>query len=440
MRSTALLPPDIAPYPYAFREKGYYTTNNSKTDYNFEHDGEMWDESSRSAHWRNRPDPDQPFFAIFNFNTTHESRIARDETYAEATANLPDSLFHNPEFLTLPPYYPDTPAVREQWTRYYNIISAMDRQVGDVLRQLREDGLEKETIVFFYSDHGVGLPRGKRWLYDSGLHVPLMIHFPEAYRDLAPANPGEVTDRLVSFIDFPVTAMSLAGIEPPAYMQGSPFLGAFADVPRPYVYAARDRMDERYDMIRAVRDKRYKYIRNYEPYKPYFQYMNTPEKGLIMQALRSAEAKGTLPLAAQKYFAREKPEEELYDVEIDPHELNNLVHEPAYVATLNRLRQAHRDWMADIHDVGLLPESYIHTLQQERGTSIYKLVREQPEILEEALTALIDLSVDRGKSEADFSAGLNKSSPAARYWSANRHGHPEACIGTGDTRVGSFPF
>ena len=418
MRSTARRPPDVRTYPEYLKEAGYYVTNNSKTDYNFDHDGEMWDASSNTAHWRNRDQSDQPFFSIFNFTTTHESRIAQDERYASATANLPDSLFHEATRLPIPPYYPDTPIVREQWVRYYNIITAMDRQVGALLEQLRADELDDDTIIFFYSDHGVGLPRGKRWLYDSGLHVPLMVHFPEKYQHLAPAGPGSIVNRLVSFIDLPATALSLAGLEPPAYMQGIPFLGTFEGAERTYVYAGRDRMDERYDMIRAVRDKRYKYIRNYESYKPYFQYMNTPEKGKIMQELRKAEREQALPFAARKYFAPEKPAEELYDTVVDPHELNNLVDDPAYAVITERLRSAHRTWMANVHDVGLLPESYIHALQEEKGKSIFEIVREDATILQEALDALLNLSADRGKSEADFVSALQSASPPARYWSA----------------------
>ena len=418
MRSTALRPPELRTYPEYLKDAGYYVTNNSKTDYNFDHDGEMWHESSRTAHWRNRHQPEQPFFSIFNFTTTHESRIAQDERYADATETLPDSLFHEASSLPLPPYYPDTPLVRDQWVRYYNIITAMDRQVGELLEQLKADGLDKETIIFFYSDHGVGLPRGKRWLYDSGLHVPLMVYFPEKYRHLAPAQPGGIVNRLVSFIDLPVTALSLAGIEPPEFMQGIPFLGTFNGVERSYVYAGRDRMDERYDMIRAVRDQRFKYIRNYESYKPYFQYMNTPEKGIIMQELRRAAMDQSLPVAARKYFESEKPAEELYDTLVDPHELNNLVNNQAYAAILDRLRGAHRKWMATVHDVGLLPESYIHALQTERGKSIFEIVREDETILPQALEALLNLSEDRGMSENDFVKGLQSESPAARYWSA----------------------
>ena len=418
MRSVAWLPSGVRTYPEYLKDAGYYVTNNSKTDYNFDHNREMWDESSSTAHWRNRKTVEQPFFSIFNFVTTHESRIAQDERYEEATSQLPDSLFHEGDQLPLPPYYPDTPGVRAQWERYYNIITAMDIQVGEVLNQLEADGLSENTIIFFYSDHGVGLPRGKRWLYDSGLHVPLMVFFPEKYKNLAPSAPGTVIDRLVSFIDFPATALSLAGIPPPEFMQGIPFLGAFAGEERSYIYAARDRMDERYDMIRAVKDRRFKYIRNYESYKPYFQYMNTPEKGRIMQELRAAEKGNNLPVSAQKYFASEKPAEELYDTLSDPHELNNLLGNPNYEVILERMRGAHRNWLAEINDVGLLPESFIHSLQSERQKSIYSIVREDTVILQEALAALINLSSNRSDMEIPLMEGLRSESPAARYWSA----------------------
>jgi N-sulfoglucosamine sulfohydrolase len=318
MRTTAVLPEFIRAFPEYLREAGYYCTNNVKTDYNFSHRDETWDESSRTAHWRNRK-PGQPFFAVFNLTTTHESRIrASDERHNETMARV-SSGRQNPDKLELPPYYPDTPAVRKDWARYYELVTAMDLEVADILAQLEQDRLVDNTIVFFYSDHGVGLPRAKRWLYDSGIRVPLIIRWPGKLRS------GTVEDRLVSFVDFGPTVLSLAGVEIPRHMQGKAFLGEQAAEPRTYIYAARDRMDERHDIQRAVRDQRYKYIRNYEPHKPYAQHMNTPEQGPTMRELRRLHAEEKLE-GPQKLFMRQtKPEEELYDLHEDPDEVNNLV-------------------------------------------------------------------------------------------------------------------
>ena len=250
-----------------------------------------------------------------------------EERYLNAIADLPEQVLKKPGEVPLPPYYPDTEEVRELWMRYYNIISAMDLQVGELLQQLEEDGLAESTIIMFYSDHGAGLPRHKRWSYDSGLRVPLIVYVPERYERYLPYEPGTQSEELVSFIDFPATALHLAGVSVPAHFQGRAFLGEDLSDHREYVHAGRDRMDERYDMQRAVRSDRFKYIRYYEPYKPFTQYMNTPEKGAIMQAIRVSGKDGTLPDAGRHILAPSKPLEALYDLDNDPFELNNLANE-----------------------------------------------------------------------------------------------------------------
>ena len=260
MRSKAELPEFIKPFPVYLRQAGYYCTNNSKKDYQFREPPDTWDESSGKAHWRSRPDPRQPFFAVFNYTGCHESGIANVDKYRKVTEGLEK---HDRELLapTLPPYYPDTPVTREDWGRYYDVIAAMDRWVGQMLHELEEDGLSDDTIVIYWSDHGVGLPRAKRWLYDSGMHVPLIVRIPPKYRQATQGTPGTVDDRLVSLMDLGPTTLNLTGVAIPEHVQGRPFLGANLPSQREYVFGARDRMDERYDIIRAVRDKRYKYIR-----------------------------------------------------------------------------------------------------------------------------------------------------------------------------------
>jgi len=306
MRCNAKLPSMIKAFPTYLRRAGYYCTNNSKTDYQTRDLRNAWNESSGKAHWRNR-NQGEPFFSVFNFTGCHESGIASKSKYERVTARLKPSQRQNPKKLELPPYYPDTPIVREDWKRNYELITAMDAWAGDLIEQLKEDGLYDNTIIFFWSDHGVGLPRAKRWLYDSGTHIPLVVRIPEKFRASGQGRPGSVNDQLVSSIDFGPSVMNLAGVEIPEYMQGRPFVGPNPPAPREYIFGARDRMDERYDIIRSVRDKRYRYIRNYEPLKTYYQYMNTPEKGATMKEIRRVHAEENLPPAAKLFMAERKP-------------------------------------------------------------------------------------------------------------------------------------
>lgn len=417
MRSAGWLPDVVRPFTHYLREAGYYTTNNHKEDYNFEKPPGTWDASSTEAHWRNRPDPDQPFFAVFNLHTTHESHVRAGSAYQRDVADLPPALLKDPDELTLPPYYPDEPVVRAAWARYYNVITKMDREVAALLDQLEDDGLADETIVFYYSDHGVGLPRGKRWLYDSGLHVPLIVRIPERYRTAGQGTPGTVEDALVSFVDLAPTVLNLAGVGVPAHMQGRAFLGPDLTPPRTYVYAARDRMDERYDMQRAVRDERFKYIRYYEPFKPFYQYMNTPEKGVVMTALRQGAAEGTLPPAAERLMAPTKPREELFDTEADPYETHNLADDPAYRDVLEQMRAAQSRWVEETKDVGLIAEPILRAMEEEADLPIYTLVRQQ----EMPFARMRDVSLLWAEGPTAVPAladALQSEHAPVRYWAA----------------------
>ncbi len=364
MRSQGVPPPQVKCFPEYLRAAGYYCTNNAKTDYNFPAPVTAWDENSGRAHWRNRADKSQPFFAVFNLMVTHESQIRADEeTYQKNTAALTDAERHDPTKATLPPYYPDTPLVRRDWARYHDNITAMDKQAAALLRQLEEDGLAENTVVVFWGDHGRGLPRAKRWVYDSGLRVPLLVRWPGKIR------PGTVSENLVSLFDLAPTVLSVAGVKPPAYMQARAFLGAHAaTAPRDYVFAHRDRMDETYDRIRAVRDTRFKYIRNFEPGKPYAQFIGYGELMPTlseMRRLHKEEAalmgQGKLPdlltPAQRLFFKPEKPAEELYDTVADPHEINNLAGDPKHASTLTKMRHALVDWQKETNDLGAVPEA-----------------------------------------------------------------------------------
>jgi len=361
MRCKGVPPAQVKCFPEYLRAAGYYCTNNSKTDYQFNPPFSAWDESSRKAHWRNRADG-QPFFAVFNFTTSHESQIRnRSKGMLDKIESLGPQK-HDPAKAKLPPYYPDTPVVRKDWAQYYDVITLMDKQVGDVLKQLEADGLADNTIVWFWGDHGRGLPRGKRWIYDSGIRIPLIIHVPEKLRKLAgPKNPdalkpGTVNDDLVAFIDFAPTTLSLAGVKIPEHIQGRAFLGGQKAKLRDYIFAARDRMDEAYDTIRAVRDKRYKYIRNYMAHITRGQDIDYMNQMPTMQEMRRLNAAGQLKGPQKQYLEPTKPVEELYDTLKDPHEVNNLAADPKHKSILERMRKAHKKWMKETGDIGLIPE------------------------------------------------------------------------------------
>ncbi|KAA5543844.1 sulfatase-like hydrolase/transferase [Roseiconus nitratireducens] len=418
MRCTATLPDQIRPFPMLLREAGYYCTNQSKQDYQFKTPSGTWDASSKNAHWRNRPNAQTPFFAVFNFTGCHESGIANKAKYEKVTEVLSDDQRQDPLTLDLPPYYPDTPVVREDWKRNYELITAMDHWAGELVQQLIDDGLYEQTIIMFWSDHGVGLPRAKRWLYDSGTHIPLIVRIPERFRVDDQGTPGTVSDRLVSSIDFGPTVLNLAGVDVPEIMQGRPFLGTDAAEPRDYVYGARDRMDERYDIIRMVRDKRFKYLRNYEPLKSYYQYINTAEKGATMQELRRGHEAGKLTEVADAYFAPSKPVEELYDCDADPHEINNLADDQAYADVLQRMRSAHRDWVRQTADLGLIPEPILAERVGEAGSEYAILHHSDQDTAAADLGRTAELASSGPSVLPELIQAAADHDNAIRYWAA----------------------
>ena len=336
----AVPPVSVKCYTEYLRAAGYYCTNNAKTDYQFQAPITAWDENSRTAHWRNRP-ANMPFFSIFNLGATHESQVWK-------RAN--DPMIISPEQVKLPPYYPDTPVVRRDVARVYSNVTVMDRKVGEILDQLKTDGLLEKTIIIFYSDHGGPLPRGKRELYDSGLKVPMIIRFPRG------KSGGRTVDDLISFIDIPATILSLAGVKVPDYMHGRPFGGKQKATPREYIFAARDRMDGQYDIRRAVRDKRFKYIRNYRPDVSCYQDIKYRKQMALMRELLRLRGEGKLNKEQMYWFRQTKEKEELYDTLNDPHELNNLAADPAFQTELLRFRKIHEQWMKNIDDKGLMSE------------------------------------------------------------------------------------
>ena len=417
MRCKVDLPNHIKLFPEYFREAGYYCTNRSKTDYNVTGDPKRcWDDCSKTAHWRNRPDPNQPFFAVFNFTNTHESKVFN----YKRPSNLSDEQLHDPDKMQVPPYYPDNAVSRADWAHYFDNITSMDAMAGELLKELDDAGLRENTIVVFWSDHGVGLPRAKRWIYDSGTRVPLIVRIPDAYRVGDQAEPGTVSDRLISMIDLPVTMMSLAGLAIPDYADGRPFLGASAAAPRQFFISIRDRMDERYDTIRAVRDSRYKYIRNYQPFKPYFQVLNYMEQEHTMKELRRLHRTGTLHPEAAQFMADRKPLEELYDLRQDPHEVKNLITDaatnPELQQVLTRLRSRLEQWIFETRDTGLIPEAELARRARPLGTR-YDILR-QPggdDLLRRLLKT--NRSACGGQSELpNLLAASQDEDAAVRFW------------------------
>lgn len=405
MRSTNLVPPDrVKFFTHYLREAGYFCTNHSKTDYNLSpYQTQAWDVMSNGDH-RRRADG-QPFFAVYNLGTSHESslHIPLDQSLTDAR-------------VTIPPYHPDTPEIRANWAMYHRIITRMDGEVGAMLQQLEQEGVADDTIVFYYSDHGGILPRSKRFLFDTGVHAPLIVRFGKNFADLAPRGPGSKTDRLVSFVDLAPTVLSLAGVTIPDNMQGSAFLGTAAGEPREYVYCFRDRMDERYDLSRAVRDQQFKYIRNYNPHRIYGQHLDYLWK---MPATRSWEAAYLAGKCEgpQRYFWEPKPVEELYDTTTDPWEVKNLAADPEYADDLQRLRAANRDHLLRTRDSGFLPEG---EMVREAGESpIYELVRDEARYpLERIMDAAEMATVGEVKNLARLRGLLSDDNAVIRYWAA----------------------
>ena len=407
MRSHVRLPSSMRMFPQYLQEAGYYVSNNSKEDYNLEKPGKVWDESSRQAHWRKRA-PGQPFFAVFNFTVTHESQIRR----------RPHDAIHDAARVRVPAYHPDTPESRQDWAQYHDKVSEMDSMAGRVLAQLREDGLEDDTIVFYWADHGPGMPRGKRWTYNSGLHVPMILHIPDSLRELRPDDyvAGGESDRLVGFVDLAPTVLSLAGIEPPAHFQGHAFAGMHYAPSPPYAYAFRGRMDERYDMVRSIRDKRYIYIRNFMPHRIYGQYIQymfqTPTTAVWHRMYTDGELQ-----PPQTHFWETKPAEELYDLAEDPDETRNLAGSPAHREVLGRMRAARREWSLAIRDLGFLPESMIHSRAGDdaphtMGSSPARYPLGRIMAMAEVATST------RDKATEELAAGLGDADSAVRYWAA----------------------
>jgi len=399
MASFGPFPRGIPTYPELFRDAGYYCTNNSKTHYNTDIDPKaLWDETSETAHWRNRP-AEAPFLAVFNPMLTHESCVFSPQ---QGTTDARD--------VHVPAYLPDTQGMRESLVRYYNQIARMDAFMGERLAELEADGVAGNTIVFYYSDHASPLPRSKRFCYDEGLGVPLIVRVPARWHHLLPAAPGTmIEDQPVSLVDLMPTQLLAAGITAPDGLHGKPFLGT-AVQPRRYAFGARDRMDERYDFTRTVRSARYRYIRNYTPHRIWGQHYAFAWEGLHYQDYEAACLAGTLD-PVQARFWQPKPAEELYDMAADPEAISNLADDPACADVLDEHRTALDRHMLTTRDCGFIPEgSPLERWERHQDDSAYPIAE---------IMALASHAIDRKSgNEPLFRTTLSDSNPVKRYWAA----------------------
>lgn len=346
MRSVLKNPPTT--FTKILRDAGYHVAWPGKTDFNFKNPDDFRD--STENWWKEDKPLQQPFFAYANFTQSHESQVRNDgNKYPKNTARLTPAQRHDPAKVTVPPFYPDAPEVREEIARYYDLVTAVDYEMGDVLAWLDRQGLAENTIVFITGDHGRGMARYKRWCYETGLRVPMLVRWPGHIK------PGTVSDELITFLDLSATAVDLAGVKVPESFDGQVIVGPRKAAPRKYVPAARDYMDETYDRIRSVRDARYRYIRNYAPELPYAQIIGYMEIGRTMQVWRKWNAAGKLNDVQKIFFAPTKPKEELYDTENDPYEIRNIADDPKNAAKLAELRAACEAWVEKMHDKGAIP-------------------------------------------------------------------------------------
>ena len=406
MRSKVVFPDGIEFFSSYFRKDGYYTSNNSKTDYNGGPADakramkDAWDESGGKAHWRKRPQG-KPFFSVFNFNDSHESQL-----FPNRWKNR--ELKTDPATVKLPAYLPDLPETRRDLARYYDCLERVDQKVGRVLAELDADGLTEDTIVFYYGDHGGSMPRGKSFTYDSGTRVPLIVRFPEKWKRLSPLRAGGETDRLVSFVDFAATVLSIAEAEIPDYMQGRAFLGKRAAPAREFVHTFRGRRGERYDIVRGVRSKEFLYLRNYTPHLPVMQFNGYSFEIPGYLAWRDAWRRGECNPTQAQWF-EPKASEELYRIADDPDNVRNLASEPRFAGALARLRAENDHHLLAIRDCVFYPEGMTgRKWAAYQDDAVYPL----GELIE-----LANAVSKRDKSRLpDFEKAMQSQKKCVRYW------------------------
>jgi arylsulfatase A-like enzyme len=403
------LPNPVKPITEYFRKAGYFTANvktaapgvrgSGKTDFNFKlskaFDGSDW----------NQRKPGQPFFAQLSISMTH-----RGKQWNGLDKKLLNPV--DPNKVKLPPHFPDHPIAREDWATYLNSIQMMDQYVGKILQRLENEGLTDNTVVIFIGDHGRCHVRGKQWLYDSGIRIPLIVRWPGKLK------PGRVNEDLVSAIDISATVLKIAGIQPPDHLQGQIFLGRDKKK-REYIFASRGRCDETIECIRCVHDKRYSYIRNYMPYRPWMAPNRYKDTSYPMRDLmRSLHAEGKLTPDQMKFMALTKPPEELYDLKNDPHEFHNMANSPEHQKVLKRMRAVHIKWMHQSGDLGLIPEPILEEIYLKHGNGYDILAQPENHNLIDRIRKVIELGESGKSAIPQLIQAMQDKKSSIRWWAA----------------------
>ncbi|OXU13943.1 sulfatase family protein [Sedimentisphaera salicampi] len=418
-RSAAAIPDSVKGFPTYLRKNGYYCTNNKKKDYNFKDAWHWakrtWDETSGQATWRNRK-PGQPFFHVQNFLDSHQSRVSVN-SYERFKKNIQSQLspeeITKPEEVKVPPFYHDTPEVRKAYARMYDCITLVDRQIGELLDKLKEDGLYEETIIFFFADHGEGMPRFKTNPLGLGLRVPLVVRVPKKYRDLVKLKPGTKTDKLISFVDLGPTVLNITGSKIGDNMSGAPVLGP-GKIDKEFIFGSTNIVGTAEQHSRTVSDGRYTYVRNYMPHLGYAQPQRYCDGAEIMHLLRDYYKAGELEEAAEAYMSPGRPAEALYDYKFDPWNVHNLAEKTGYESILEKMRSINQNKILEIRDLHFLHpweietrggkftpfefKDYSRVYPLEKIMSVAELVGKGRKVLSKQIKALED------------------EEPAVRYW------------------------
>lgn len=410
MRSDVKLPPDFRCFPAYLRDAGYYCINPGKMDYNFKAPADTWDAVGPKAEWSNRQ-PGQPFLAVFNYAQTHQGPAQRQSTADAQRAALPKEAIVTPEQVTVPGYFPDTPGVRQQLANVRNNITHADRLTNGLLKELREEGLEDDTIIIFYGDHGDGIPRIKTHLYHESLRVPLIVKIPAKFRSEATPAPGSAVEELVSLMDLGPTMLSLAGIQPPSGWDGRACLGQHAQAAPRFLFGHRDRVDFSSNLQRAVHDGRWHYIRDFRPDLMPRPPSHSFEISAILQDSRRQHRAGTFTGPQAAWLEKTGLIEELYDTQTDPHCLHNLATDPAQTERLATMRGALREWQLRVKDLAFLPESMQARLASQHGHAAAI-----PADLLSKLPALADAPLNGKNALAALTAALDSANATERFW------------------------
>ena len=408
--SLVKLPDDVKPLPVYLKEAGYYTSNNSKEDYNFIKDGEIWDESSGKASYKNRK-KEQPFFHVQNFHNTHEGQLHFDQEHLENALKT-----NNLDSVKPFPYHPDTPTFRYTQSLYHNHHKDVDKEIGEFIKKLEDENLLDNTIIFYYADHGGVLPRSKGYIYESGLNVPLVVRVPEKFKKLSPFKAGSRTSTFVEFVDLVPTVLSLAGIEIPRSIDGKPFLGKKLKKSelekQNTTFGYADRFDEKYDLVRSIRIGKYKYIRNYQPFNVDGLYNFYRYKMLAYKEWYKLFQDGKLNEVQSQFFKPRAPEA-LYNIDEDPHEIKNLAKDKNYIEILLDLRTKLNDHLVSINDLSFIPEPHL----LENGLDDIVSYSEKNKDLISRLIKISDLSLNDYKQvSSKIQDALNDINPWVRYW------------------------